>query len=271
MSRLSVLFTCLLLPFMAAQGQTASPSVTPTETSSPTATPWGGCVNPNVEDSDGDVKVTIGKPTYVCLNIANTSDWTSGVSYQRVSLSPKADQYSRLRVPGFYADAVGTLFNGGDIFVGAASSTSLSFLRNFYNKTTQKVYPFLTAIIDVRDGIINGITWDDACVFCGPNECEEITYNYNGISQTTESSGQPSSGCFATAEQCNDLLGQNGTSTCDLTLYVVWTGTDAKRRAFQSSASRFSAFPPQEIQNRIKSLIPQRNGRRGMEMEVTDL
>lgn len=168
-----------------------------------------------------------------------------------------------------YEDAVGSLFGGGDIFVGAASGTSLSFLRTFYNKTTQKVYPFLTAIIDVQNGVINGITWDNACVFCAPSECEEITYNYTGQLQTTASSGQPTAGCFATAEQCNDLLGTNGTASCDLTLYVVWTGTDTKRRAFQSSASRFSAFPPQEVQNRIKSLLPQIGSKR--ELEVVDL
>lgn len=91
------LFVAFLWLPLVALGQT--PSVAPTDTMSPTAVPWGGCVNPN-EDADGDDKVTIGQTTYVCLNIANTSDWTSGVSYQRVSLNPKADQYSRLRVPG---------------------------------------------------------------------------------------------------------------------------------------------------------------------------
>ena len=86
----------LLLPSVSGQ----NPSEAPTNTMSPTATPWGGCVNPNVEDSDGKDVVAIGATTYVCLNIANTSDWTSGVSYQRVSFNPKADQYSRLSIPG---------------------------------------------------------------------------------------------------------------------------------------------------------------------------
>jgi hypothetical protein len=141
-------------------------------------------------------------------------------------------------------------------------------LKTFYNRASQTVYPFLTAIIDVKDGDIRGITWDDACVFCGPSECEEITYNYNGVQQTQQSSGQPTGGCYVTVEECNDLLGENGTAACDLTLYVVWTGTDSKQRAFQSSASRFSAFPPQEIQDRIASLIPNRGSRRGLESDL---
>jgi hypothetical protein len=95
--RISCLFAALLL-LSFAEAQT-DPSPAPTDTLSPTAIPWGGCVDPN-EDADGDATVTIGKNTYVCLNIANTSDWTSGVAYQRVSFSPKADQYSRLTVPG---------------------------------------------------------------------------------------------------------------------------------------------------------------------------
>jgi hypothetical protein len=167
-----------------------------------------------------------------------------------------------------YADTVGSLFGGGSIFVGAASSTSLSFLRTFYNQTTKKVYPFLTAIINVKDGVINGITWDNACVFCGPNECDEVTYNYNGVPQSKATSGQPTSGCFVTAAQCSSLAGKNGTAACDLSLYVVWTGTDSKKRAFQSSSSRFSAFPPQELQNRIKSLVPHRGGRREVEIDL---
>lgn len=73
---------------------------------------WGGCVSP-AEDADDDGLVTIGKKTYVCLNVANSSDWTAGVSYQRLSLAPQADQYSRLRIPGCKCVCVALLLRRG--------------------------------------------------------------------------------------------------------------------------------------------------------------
>jgi hypothetical protein len=66
-------------------------------TSAPTVTPWGGCVDPS--GSNSDPKIYIGKPAYVCIQLSNTTDWTTGVAYRRMSFSPKADQYSRFTVP----------------------------------------------------------------------------------------------------------------------------------------------------------------------------
>ena len=63
-------------------------------------------MDPNSEDGSGTQKVTIGKPTYVCMNVANSADWTAGVQYQRLSFSPKADQYSRLRIPDCKSNTV---------------------------------------------------------------------------------------------------------------------------------------------------------------------
>jgi hypothetical protein len=119
-----------------------------------------------------------------------------------------------------------------------------------------RVYPFLTAIMDVKNGVIQGITWDDACVFCGGTECVENTYNYNGIPQNQSSAGQETRSCFISTEDCNALLSTNSSSTvCDITLYTVWTGTDANGIALQSQAYRFSAFPAQELSDRITQLL----------------
>jgi len=157
---------------------------------------------------------------------------------------------------------VGTIWAGSNITVGAASNTSLSFLRTYYYARDQKVYPFLTAIIDVDRGTIKGITWDNSCVFCAKGYCEEITFNYNGVPQTQQSSGQPTEGCYVRAPECggnattSSATGVGAASLCDLMLYVVWTGTDANNRALQSSQSRFGAFPAQDIYNEISQLFP---------------
>ena len=118
-----------------------------------------------------------------------------------------------------------------------------------------KFYPYLTAIIDVSKGRVKGITWDDACLFCGGDRCEENTYDFNGNLGTRSDYRQPTRGCYHTAEECQ--VESNGKSQCDITVYVVWTGDDADGKAFQSSAFRFSAFPPQELKNRLGVNIPE--------------
>lgn len=142
------------------------------------------------------------------------------------------------------------------ITISASSQTALSFVRVYYDAAKDRVYPFLTAIMDVDRGVVKGITWDNACVFCGGTECLENTYNYDGVPQNQSSAGQTTRSCFVSTEDCNALLGSNSSSTvCDITVYTVWTGTDANGIALQSQAYRFSEFPAQELSDRITQLL----------------
>jgi hypothetical protein len=146
--------------------------------------------------------------------------------------------------------------NSQRIAISATSQTALSFVRVYYDVARERVFPFLTAIMDVKNGVVQGITWDDACVFCGGTECIESTYNYNGIPQNLSSANQPTRSCSIKTEECNALLSSNSSSTiCDLTLYTVWTGTDANGIALQSQAYRFSSFPAQQVSDRITQLL----------------
>jgi len=133
------------------------------------------------------------------------------------------------------------------------SAYRLSFQRMFYGGG--RVFPYLTAIIDVQKGVVKGITWDDACLFCSKSRCEENTYDFNGNMGNQEMFKQPTKGCFLETAECVAMLADSQ-PRCDITLYVVWTGDDADGRALQSSAFRFSAFPAQELQNRVGSYIP---------------
>ena len=42
----------------------------------------------------------------------------------------------------------------------------------------------------------------------------------------------------------------------DILVYVVWTGDDKNGKAFQSSNFRYSAFPEQNIKDRITDSLP---------------
>lgn len=148
----------------------------------------------------------------------------------------------------------------------------MSFLRIYYDPVKGRVFPFLTAIIDVDGGIVKGIAWDNACVFCSKDRCLENTYDFDGNLQSEEVLQGQSKGCYLDETECNALqLAKSDTcdkkgeckeegctcdSDCDIRIYVVWTGTDVDGNVFQSSSSRFSAFPAQRIQDRILNSLP---------------
>lgn len=147
----------------------------------------------------------------------------------------------------------------GNLTIHAAAQDQLSFLRVYFDPIgsddASRVFPFLTAVVDVKDGIVSGIAWDDACVFCNKARCLENMYNFDGQLASELNIKSPSKGCYYTEEECNKIHAEGGTD-CDITLYVVWTGTDVDGKSFQSSGNRFSAFPPARLQDRLLNQLP---------------
>lgn len=141
-------------------------------------------------------------------------------------------------------------FNKNATQIFAASQSALSFQRRYYDTTTNSIFPYLTIIVDVVDGAIRGIAWDDACVFCKKDKCIPNTYNFDGTVASPEQASQPTKGCYLTKAIC-DGFQASGNDICDLKLYVVWTGTDVNGNVLMSSDSRFSAFPPNRIQEKV--------------------
>lgn len=100
---------------------------------------------------------------------------------------------------------------------------------------------------------MQGIAWDDACIFCGNDRCKQNTYRFDG---SPASLREPTKGCYLTKEQCTSIHANKGTD-CDLTINVVWTGTDRNGRYLTSSTNRFSAFQPKQIQDYFKDSVTQ--------------
>jgi hypothetical protein len=243
---------------------TSTPSSNPTSnpTSKPTSDPSSSfhCVDPRSSNLNRTHIVRRGEETTICLFIGPAGNWNSNdVTYKRFTFNLKADEFSSYQIPNTFNSLVTSAtsygqnsFNSMATHIFASSQTSLSFLRRYVDNELQRIYPFLTAIIEVDKGIVIGITWDDACGFCNQSECQLNTYNFDGSAASAEQAKQPVEGCYLTREQCLGFVA-SGSKICDLKLYVVWTGTDVDGKALLSSDSRFSMFPPNRIQESVTS------------------
>jgi hypothetical protein len=210
---------------------------------------WQGCITED-EQLSGKVGVVKEQDTAVCLTVAiDSDDWADPTDYRRFSFAPQADDYSRFVVDESYMQLVQSNFYT-NVTAFASSQTSLSFQRKYYEKSVG-VFPYLTAIIDVVDGEVKGIAWDDACVFCGKERCAENTFDFTGSQARPQ---EPTKGCFLTVKECNDIHSKGG-NTCDLRLHVVWTGTDKNGIYLTSSSKRFSAFSPKQIRDSFKDAL----------------
>mmetsp|Transcript_14491 Transcript_14491/g.21367 ORF Transcript_14491/g.21367 Transcript_14491/m.21367 type:complete len:245 (-) Transcript_14491:396-1130(-) len=207
-------------------------------------TAWIGCV----DRANPDAKLQRLDKTSVCIVVSEGTNWATGLNYTRWYWTPTADQFSKFQLPGSYKSLVQdeNKFKP-HVSVHVSSQQTLSFIRRFYDEELGRIYPHLMAIVTVNEGVVTGIAWDDACIFCGGKVCAENSYNFSG--NLVFNNKEPSKGCYVPKNQCDERGTED--KTCDLQIYVVWTGTDANGNVLTSANSRFSAFPSNQL---MKSL-----------------
>jgi len=179
------------------------------------------------------------------MGVGPDGDYADSTGYSRYSFKPVADDFSRFTIPGSYQRLVKDQSNNGNITVFSSSQTGLSFLRRYYDAKDGHVFPHLTAIIDVNNGEVKGIAWDQACMFCSNARCLENTYDFSGDLRKLD---EPTKGCFLKTAECDEIV-KNGGTECDLTLHVVWTGSDEAGKVLSSSKFRFSAFTGKQVKS----------------------
>lgn len=198
-----------------------------------------------------------GVETPVCVVVSSGDDWgTVSIPYARWLWTPIADQMSVYDLPSSYKDLVLSSSSTAQSFqpfvsIHVESNTTLSFIRRWYDQERQMIFPYLTAIINVDKGKILGISWDDACLFCGKGttRCSEDTFFFNGTA--AEHISEPTTGCWYSKSECDKIVNTNGT-LCDIKIYAVWSGTDKNGVALTSFNSRWSAFPTDQVTNTFR-------------------
>ena len=144
-----------------------------------------------------------------------------------------------MRVESLGANSTQKIFAAQDESAGAKQNTmqkGVGVRRGWF-------FPQVTAVVVLKDGVVQGISWDEGCHMCA-SESEECQANqfFKG-KHLMDADGQPLKGlgsgltCGVSREECDKYPG-----ACDLTVYVAWTGTDKAGNYMKSSSKRFSRF-----------------------------
>ncbi len=198
--------------------------------------------------------VTQAKGTHVCI-VFSTPNWQEdGTSnYSRIAFTPRTDRFTRLQFSDSYTNVSTeglTNLYGPNVAVHVESMGVASYQKLYRAEDPLgRTFPVLTAIISVEKGVVAGITFDDGCVLCDNNDhCVENTLDYTG---TQYYGPGATSDCYMNDDEC---ASNAGNQTCNLSLYVTWTGTDARGNYLTSSSRRFSLFSTYSVQSYFNGL-----------------
>lgn len=104
-------------------------------------------------------------------------------------------------------------------------------------KQDENVVSVYTAVMHVKDGELEGITWDDGCFFCEEDSASCIATSMTWAGEPISTGNLAGKGCAQSKAECGQDPAQ-----CGLKVYVVWTGTDKNGRFLTSAGTRFSRF-----------------------------
>ncbi|GMF53312.1 unnamed protein product [Phytophthora fragariaefolia] len=207
--------------------------------------------------SDPVPYVVKGSPTYVCVNVNDK---------YRTLFTPVADKFTVLRISDSWNDTrIGA--NPSGAFLTVSSLKYRTNYKLFSSALTGRISPYMTAIISVKKGVVQGVSWDEGCYFCTADMCDYNLYSKPEETATGRLSGQGKT-CYSPVESCSGSSANvsdasvdvgdsssagfnntsiNTTAQCDITIYVGWTGTDKNGDYLGSAALRMSQFSKYSI------------------------
>mmetsp|Transcript_20063 Transcript_20063/g.33122 ORF Transcript_20063/g.33122 Transcript_20063/m.33122 type:complete len:231 (-) Transcript_20063:129-821(-) len=184
----------------------------------------------------GETNIKIGSQTYVCL-VQNNNKYILG--------TPRADDYTRLTVPGSFQETQAACTD--NYFHIETMGVRSSYRKKFSNCGTSSntYFPILVAVINVDMGTVKNVTWDDGCYFTDGDvstTTQECIANAYSSTTTSALSTIPAPGVGTDTAISEQSCSSQGSTFCDLAVYVTWTGRDVDGNYFGSVGRRFSIF-----------------------------
>lgn len=107
----------------------------------------------------------------------------------------------------------------------------------------RRFIPVYTAIVQAEKGIVTSVSFDEGCFLCDAMSDACVT-NGQQVAGGPPLDVSAHRGCAVPADQCEAQPTPNNpdANTCDLKLFIVWTGSDVKGEYLTSVGKRFSRF-----------------------------
>jgi len=227
-----------LAPTTGAPGTTA-PSSAPT--SSPTISPtvsWE-----NIALSTIEMNLTCGMRNVAYRQFEKMTPplciVIDDVNY--IAFYPNVDDFTLLEVQQSFGTAWLDNPQNEPVYIRAEVGAKSSYWRTRSqglppNKIT---VPFWTLVIEVTDGLVDKLTWDDSCPLCESSDMCVADRN-----------------CGVMHNTCGNTDADNN---CNLQIYVSWFGTDADGKYFTSSDKRLSRFRSGSLRGAYDSALKKAN------------
>ena len=183
--------------------------------------------------------------TYVCVSL--------GLSFGVFELA--ADKYAAVQLFGAHDANVGSTqevtFSVASIqasSVNTSISTAAYKRYAFTDSGERRFITTYTAIIHVTSGVVDSIEFDEGCMLCGSlsPQCVGSGLAVDALHPVPDYQ----TNCYVPDSGCATLLGAGASTanSCDLKVFVVWTGTDAAGVFLTSANNRFSRYASFSLQ-----------------------
>ncbi|CAD7971075.1 unnamed protein product [Amoebophrya sp. A120] len=226
--------------------------------------PTPSVANPNAPNCafGRTAHLQLGKRAVLCVFLGPTSDTNPAQSAKKLVFSVKVDEYSSLTLSGAQELTNAVAEKNIPVYSWvAAANTGTSFAKNcgagtpdttnatsaaaepansyitcpqLYRNGQGLLVPFVSLVINIEDGNIKSLVFDNICPNCSDNQClpsqQHLDADYAPVG-SPRSSSKTCSLETAVLQQAQDFK-----------IFVTWAGTDKNGRHCKSSAFRFSRF-----------------------------
>ncbi|EWS72669.1 hypothetical protein TTHERM_000727808 (macronuclear) [Tetrahymena thermophila SB210] len=171
---------------------------------------------------------------------------------KKIPFQVTVDQYAGLNLKGTY-NTIKSLANFStqaqtangfqlvvQSFQNSIQSDALTYIRQDTptagSTTTPYVFPIFSAVIQITNGKITGIDWDNGCWNgSSPTVCKQLTVS------TLDSKGNQTT-YSESNNYITDCTNNSTDGSCDPKVYISWMGTDSNGNYMTSAGLRMSRF-----------------------------
>jgi len=158
-----------------------------------------------------------------------------------VCFYPNVDDFTLLEVENSFNTPWLDSPSNDPVYVRVEVGAKTSFWRTRSQGTgaAKLTVPFWTIVIEMTNGLVDRLTWDDSCPLC---ESSDLCVSEKN--------------CGVAHSSCGNTVSDNN---CNLQIYVGWFGTDVNGEYMTSSDKRLSRFRSGSLRGAYDSALKKAN------------